>query len=77
MGDPQNGSKWIVYSGKSCLKMDDMGVPLFQATPICIYIYMYTCVYVCVCAYLSFCLFMYLILRLPKMGVLPNPPFVV
>ena len=37
-GVPPN---WLVYSGKSCLEMDDFGVPLFQETSIYVYTQMY------------------------------------
>ena len=38
MGVPPNG--WLLV--ENTIEMDDLGVPLFQETSICIYIYMYT-----------------------------------
>ena len=34
---PQKSPKWMVCNGKSCRKMDDLGVPLFQETSICVH----------------------------------------
>ena len=34
--------KWMVKIMENPIKMDDLGVPLFLETPICIYIYTYS-----------------------------------
>ncbi len=41
MGVSQNRGtpKWMVKIMENPIKMDDLGVPLFEETPICIYLY--------------------------------------
>ena len=48
MGVSKNSGtpKWMVYNGKPLLKWDDLGVPLFVETSICVYVHISYIVYV-------------------------------
>ena len=57
MGVPTNG--WVIREHP--MKMDDLGVPLFQETTICVCVYIYIHTYECIAMGLCVCLMVHIV----------------